>query len=1000
MLENVINDMDGKQAIKEILEIWKNSTNSKKEKYLIFLPYIQKNKEKVVISFPIFREHKGKLFLTGWVRRSNQEKEKITKYDDEYVEIELEKSEKYLYNRKEYKNIINCSLEILKSITSQENENEDSAKGKYSSKIDDEYEKYVEEYKKLDQEIKSFYISAVNEYNSYLKRSVRPEKDIKSETSPNTSNSSSVKLTAKNGLRYVSYAALKVATILEKEGDIVLQYDKDGDVEMISNIDNLCQLDTEILYSSLVHGNKCINGKNIFKNQRDNVFHFLNKLEFGYVCPSCKNQKCPKKLAAYIHYLKQTNTLEEKLEDRRTYRASNETNDWFEYNLKTKNGVKEVPEKIYEFCTELVNERKIFLPTTLENDGTIRIFSKIGCSKFKVLNCDIEKLKQDKGLERSSSIRRKNNLSLEKCSTCLCGLENCPIEVAAYIYYLNKIGKRELLLQERDYYEQNKDAINKALLQRKEENIKKLKIKKESYTRDFSMYSIKNLEILIDNILNVSKTNFHCIVEGKDEVLKKSFINKIIRSLEKVGKIDSKNVKRISLINLAISSIQKSGEEVVYVPLPSNLYIVDGINEFINQYKTIDSYNLYVTLHGMRYRNVLDLIANLTEKNYIILDAEDEEIEKLFQLAPKLKFVYQNNIYKFEDISIDEMFDIFIDGIDNNLLENIRENRIEYKNKFEEYVIRNKNFIPLNNRELALYLAEYSNSRGKFELPENIYKEETIEERLNKIVGLDKVKQKMKEFEQYMLFTVKAKNKGLKLKDINLHMLFYGNPGTGKTTIARIMTKMLFDIGIIKEEKIIEVERKDLVGEYIGKTAVKTNAIINKAYGGVLFIDEAYSLNSPSENDFGKEAIATLIKAMEDQKGKFVVIFAGYKEEMKTFLEMNPGLKSRIGYTFEFEDYTIEQLMEIFYKKIEGSGFVVTDKAKEKIKEMFNQVIISDTLGNGRFVDRILQEIIMKHAQKASNEIDVISEEDILTKEELYNIMNNDDKKGDIGFRI
>lgn len=148
-------------------------------------------------------------------------------------------------------------------------------------------------------------------------------------------------------------------------------------------------------------------------------------------------------------------------------------------------------------------------------------------------------------------------------------------------------------------------------------------------------------------------------------------------------------------------------------------------------------------------------------------------------------------------------------------------------------------------------------------------------------------------------------------------MIFTGNPGTGKTLIARIMAKMLYDLGLISENKLIEVERKDLVASYVGQTSQKTSEVIEKAMGGVLFIDEAYALvqGKKDDGDYGIEAIATLIKAMEDYKENLVVIFAGYKDEMKSFLDINPGIASRIGYTFHFEDYNNVELQEIFVKK-------------------------------------------------------------------------------------
>src|SRR5699024_7021068 len=158
---------------------------------------------------------------------------------------------------------------------------------------------------------------------------------------------------------------------------------------------------------------------------------------------------------------------------------------------------------------------------------------------------------------------------------------------------------------------------------------------------------------------------------------------------------------------------------------------------------------------------------------------------------------------------------------------------------------------------------------------------------------------------------------------LSLHMVFNGNPGTGKTTIARLISKILKSIGVLKRGHMIEVTRDDLVGQYVGQTGPKTLEKIKEAYGGVLFIDEAYSLYSGSDNDFGYEAISTLIKEMEDNRDKLVVIMAGYPHEMEKMLSMNSGIRSRMSYTVDFPNYSSEELLEIFLMGAKQQGFIL-----------------------------------------------------------------------------
>ena len=266
-------------------------------------------------------------------------------------------------------------------------------------------------------------------------------------------------------------------------------------------------------------------------------------------------------------------------------------------------------------------------------------------------------------------------------------------------------------------------------------------------------------------------------------------------------------------------------------------------------------------------------------------------------------------------------------------------------------------------------------------------KEKTLEEvfaSLNELVGLKKVKTVLYELADMMKLKEKASDK-LKLNNLNLHMVFLGNPGTGKTTVARIVADILYNLGYLKENKLIEVSAKDLVAEYVGQTAPKTNAVIEKALGGVLFIDEAYSLAVKESNSYNAEAIATLIQAMENHRDNLVVIFAGYTKEMQEFLNSNSGIVSRIGYTLEFDDYTEEELIEIFKGMINKSGFILDRKAEEKVRSIIKENLGKPNFGNARFVRNIYEKSIVKHAShvKEKKRMDVlrtITEQDITTE--------------------
>lgn len=215
--------------------------------------------------------------------------------------------------------------------------------------------------------------------------------------------------------------------------------------------------------------------------------------------------------------------------------------------------------------------------------------------------------------------------------------------------------------------------------------------------------------------------------------------------------------------------------------------------------------------------------------------------------------------------------------------------------------------------------------------------------------------------------------KGMKITPISLHCVFTGNPGTGKTTVARIISEIYKELGLLKKGHLVETDRSGLVAEYVGQTAVKTNEIIDSALDGVLFIDEAYSLVDGGNSDYGKEAIATLLKRMEDERDRLVVILAGYTDDMRRFIDSNPGLQSRFNRHIEFPDYSPDELYQIFLSNTEKYDYMIEDEAQVVLKKKFENATVNKdkNFGNGRFVRNLFEKIIEHQANRLSSEAEV-----------------------------
>ncbi|MBB5174469.1 AAA family ATPase [Texcoconibacillus texcoconensis] len=398
------------------------------------------------------------------------------------------------------------------------------------------------------------------------------------------------------------------------------------------------------------------------------------------------------------------------------------------------------------------------------------------------------------------------------------------------------------------------------------------------------------------------------------------------------------------------------------------------------------------------------LVAAMTSGEYagrfaVILAGYPEEIRTFIRSNPGLRSRFpESNMIHLPDYSIDELLEIGDQiALDNDfhiseksryaLKQRIEKEQVDelfgnarsVKNIIMDAIFQKGAKVAENHQfnDDAFTLLESED----FLMDDEEQREQNGKQMLDDLVGLTNVKREVEQLASFVRVQKSRREQGLPTVPIELHSVFTGNPGTGKTTVARILSQILYEFDLLKRGHLVVAGRSDLVAGYVGQTAIKTKQKIREALGGVLFIDEAYSLASESGQDFGKEAIDTLVEEMSAHRENLVVILAGYSDEMKHLFQTNPGLSSRFKNTFFFPDYSAEEMVAIVEQNVQQFGYMITEEAKQTLLSKFSH---QHTSGNGRLARDIVQSAIKMQAERVVNE-------SISVNEDKFSLLQKDD---------
>lgn len=469
-------------------------------------------------------------------------------------------------------------------------------------------------------------------------------------------------------------------------------------------------------------------------------------------------------------------------------------------------------------------------------------------------------------------------------------------------------------------------------------------------------------------------------------VLKKGHLVEVDRSQLVSNYIGETAIKTNKVIDSALDGVLFIDEAYALTPKSENDHGKEAIDALI-QRMDIDRDRLVVFMAGYS-EEMKELIASNSgfqsrvKSFFHFEDFQPDELTAIFKsMAQKQQF----KLTEEAEAKAERYFNFLFRSKDNHF-GNARLVRNLFESITSQQALRLADMPDVSDEELMLITEEDITEVVKKDFDDN--KEvpiDTILNELNDLVGLDLVKDDVSRLAKHMMVAKKRLERNLAVEPIVLHSVFMGPPGTGKTTVARLMGRIFRSLGMLAKGHVVEVDRSGLVGRYVGETAQKTSKVIDSALDGILFIDEAYSLAGGSESDFGPEAIQTLLKRMEDNRDRLAVILAGYPLEMSRFFEANSGLKSRFPRTFEFQDYNPEELKEILCRISKSKNYLLTPEAEQAFLGIMKQLYPNRDrhFGNGRMVRNIFEKAIQ-------NQSDRIVEQDNISDEEFITITAED----------